>query len=110
MQYLLPVYLVWFFMGERFAFVFQKLLLSTLIYVVIMMFSLWILLSSIQDGKTVRGSEIFYIKSRQNHTFKSLFEVFLESQGKKYFVFIILSKNRNSVCLNHSIRRGSSIQ
>ena len=31
--------------------------------------------------KTVKGSELFEIKTEQNHTFWSLYEVFLELQG-----------------------------
>ena len=43
--------------------------------------SFCILLSIIQDGKTVKGSEIFEIKAEQNHIFQSIFDVFLVLQG-----------------------------
>ena len=68
----------------------------------------------IQDGKTVKGSEIFEIKAEQNHIFRSLFDIFFKLQGldtdEKYFVFIILCENKNSVCLNHNITKASSVQ
>ena len=43
-----------------------------------MAFSLWISLSIIQDGNTIIGSQIFEIKAEQNHTFRSLMDVFFE--------------------------------
>ena len=46
-----------------------------------MMPFLWILLSIIHGGKSVKGFENVEIKAKQNHTFKSLFEVFSDSQG-----------------------------
>lgn len=80
MQYLLAIYLAWFLTIGHFTSVPLKLSLSNLIYVVIMMPSLWILLSIIHGGKSVKGIENVEIKAEQNHTFKSLFEVFSDSQ------------------------------
>ena len=40
--------------------------------------SLCILLSIIQDEKTVKRSEVFEIKAEQNHIFRGLFDLFLK--------------------------------
>lgn len=114
MQYLLAIYLAWFLTVGHFSSVPWKRSLSNLIYVVIMMPSLWILLSIIHGGKSVKGIENVEIKAKQNHTFKSLFEVFFrftwyQHSNKKYF-FIILHESKNSACLKHNIRRASNLQ
>ena len=43
--------------------------------------SLCILLSIIQNGKTVESSKIFEIKAEQNHIIRNLSDVFSELQG-----------------------------
>ena len=43
--------------------------------------SLYISLPIVHNGKSVKSIENFEIKAKRNHTFKSLFEVFSESQG-----------------------------
>ena len=43
--------------------------------------SLWISFSIMQDGKTIKGSQIFEIKAEHNCTFRSLLDVFSESEG-----------------------------
>ena len=40
----------------------------------------------IQDGKTIKGNDIFEIKTDQNHTSKSLFDVFSELRYRHYSV------------------------
>ena len=55
--------------------------------------SLWNSLSIIQDGKTIKASQIFQIKAEQNHTFRNMLDVFSESENidaeVKYFVVFI---------------------
>ena len=41
----------------------------------------------IQDGKTIKGNDIFEIKTEQNHTSKSLFDVFSELRYRHYSVW-----------------------
>ena len=43
--------------------------------------SLWISFLIMQDGKTIKGSQIFEIKAEHNCTFRSLLDVFSESEG-----------------------------
>ena len=43
--------------------------------------SLYISLPIVHNGKSVKSNENFEIKAEQNHSFKSLFEVFSDSQG-----------------------------
>ena len=55
--------------------------------------SLWNSLSIIQDGKTIKASQIFQIEAEQNHTFRNMLDVFSESENidaeVKYFVVFI---------------------
>ena len=111
MQYLLAIYLAWFLTVGHFSSVTCKRSLSNLIYVVIVMPSLWILRSIIHSGKSVKGIGNVEIKAKQNHTFKSLFKLFFrftryQHSNKKYF-FIILHESKNSACLNHNRRAGN---
>ena len=56
--------------------------------------------SIIQNGKTVKASKIFEIIAEQNHSFRSLFHVFLELQGintvARYALF--LGGATHSIC------------
>ena len=99
MRYLVPIFLAWCFIVKCFPFSFQKHSLSTVIYVIIIVASLLcIFLSFIQNGKTVQGSEISEIKAKQNHTFRSLFDAFLELQG-------INTSERNTLFLLLCVKR-----
>ena len=62
------------------------------------MSSLRVSLSIIQDGRAVKGREIFEIKAEQNHTFKSFFDLFLELEG-------IDTAVRNALFLLFSMQR-----
>ena len=73
-----------------------------------MVSSLCILLSIIQDGETVKRSEVFEIKAEQNHIFRGLFDLFLKLQVTDTAVgntlgFFILYENKNLVGLNDDI-------
>ena len=57
----------------------------------------------IQNGKTFKGSEILEIKIEQNHTFRTLFIVFLELQGintvvgNALFLLYCMKKNESAL-------------
>ena len=67
--------------------------------------SLCISLSTIQDRKTVKGSEIFEFRAEQNYTFRSLFVVISELQGidtavrKTLFSLFCMKKTQSALII-----------